>query len=64
MQNSNIEKALLDFLKQTTKAIDKSLKTIAVILDLTNGFDTISNQLLLSKLNDSGISTNIQLLVQ
>ena len=53
-QHSTVH-ALMSFVGKVAHAIDKSLHTIGIILDLSKAFDTINHDILLHKLSHYGV---------
>lgn len=64
VKNSNTENAIMNFLENTVKAMDKSTKCLAVFLDLAKAFDTVDHDLLMEKLHNYGIRGNAYVLMK
>ena len=54
-QNSNTSDAIIEFLDYVYSSLDKRQSTIAVYLDFSKAFDTVNNEILMSKLQHNGI---------
>lgn len=54
-KNISTEHAVLDLIKEIVLNLDKSKKCMAVFLDLAKAFDTVSHQILLDRLQNTGI---------
>ena len=52
----NTEYALLSLIEKWKKELDNKGYTVAVLMDLSKAFDTINNELLITKLYASGFS--------
>ena len=53
--NHSVSLALTEFVEKVTSAMDKSHTTICVFIDLKKAFDTVDHNILLSKLQCSGV---------
>ncbi len=54
-KNRSTELAIIEFIDEITKAIDKGQYTIGIFLDLPKAFDTIDHSILIKKLEYYGI---------
>ena len=57
-QGYNTQHALLKLAETCKKSLDNKVFVRAVVMDLTNAFDCLNQELLLPKLNAYGFSTN------
>ena len=54
-KNSNTSDAIIEFLDYVYSSLDEKQSTIAVCLDFSKAFDTVTHEILMSKLQHNGI---------
>ena len=54
-KNSNTSDAIIEFLDYIYSSLDKKQSTIAVYLFFSNAFDTVNQEILMSKLQHNGV---------
>ena len=59
-QNYNTSDSIIEFLDYVYSSLDKKHSTIAVYLDFSKVFDTVSHEILMSKLQHNGITGVLQ----
>ena len=57
-KNSNTSDAIIEFLDCVYSSLDKKQSTLAVYLDFSKAFNTVSHEILMSKLQHNGVGVS------